>query len=368
MCVCGQDLVKTKRSGKVRYWIDYTVDKKSRREAVGFSIEEARTAEGKRKTQKYENPRILQKVLEERWTFQQLTDWYLALDKVKAQAYYPTLKINLASFNAEFGNKIVSQIKPADLGDYQAKRKAAGKADSYVDQEITAARTVVNRAFDNDKVSMETVKVFKRVKKLLKRGSNKRDRILTPEEFERLLNHAPRLTKDILVMGYWTGMREGEILGLTWDKVDMQGRVIRLEAADCKDREKRQIPIPDELYKTLKAIPRVLHDRHVFQYKGQPVSDIRTGLQMACEKAGIPYGRFTNGGFVFHDLRHTFNTNMRKAGVAASVIMTITGHSSMEMFRRYDTVDQGDQAKAVDQMRDYLQNLDQNLDQVPSEE
>ena len=299
VCVCGQDLVKTKRAGKCRYWVDYTVDKKSRREAVGFSIEEARTAEGKRKTQKYENPRILQKVLEERWTFQQLTDWYLALDKVKAQAYYPTLKINLASFNAEFGNKIVSQIKPADLGDYQAKRKAAGKADSYVDHEITAARTVVNRAFDNDKVSMATAQTFKRVKKLLKHRSNERDRVLTPEEFERLLNHAPRLTKDILVMGYHTGMRESEILGLTWDKVDMPGRVIRLEATDCKDREKRLVPIGDELYKTLKSIPRMLHDPHIFLYKGQPVSDIRTGLKKACSGAGIAYGRFVKGGFVF---------------------------------------------------------------------
>jgi len=72
-------------------------------------------------------------------------DWYLSLEKVKAQADFPTLQINLASFNKEFGNKIVSQIKPSDLG-LPAKRKAAGYSDSYIDHEITAARTVVNRA------------------------------------------------------------------------------------------------------------------------------------------------------------------------------------------------------------------------------
>ena len=65
----------------------------------------------------------MQKVPEERMTFQQLTDWYLGLEKVKAQAYFPTLKINLASFNAAFGDRIVSQIKPAELGNYQEKRK-----------------------------------------------------------------------------------------------------------------------------------------------------------------------------------------------------------------------------------------------------
>jgi integrase len=216
-------LVKAKRSNRVRYWINYTLPGgKQRREAVGFSIEEARTAEGKRKAQKYENPRILQKVPEEKMTFQELTDWYLALQNVKARSYYPTLKINLASFNADFGNKIVGQIKPAELGNYQAARKAAGYSDSYVDQEIAAAKTVVNRAFDNDIVSGETVKVFKRVKKLLKRNANARDMILNPEEFNTLFNHLPRHTKAILATGFYTGMRKGEILNLTWDKVEME--------------------------------------------------------------------------------------------------------------------------------------------------
>jgi integrase len=70
-----------------------------------------------------------------------------------------------------------------------------------------------------------------------------------------------------------------------------------------------------------------------------------------------------NYGFVFHDLRHTFNTYMRKSGVPESVIMEITGHSTREMFDRYNTVDEEDTRKAVDQMTGYLQNVDQNVDQ-----
>lgn len=85
----------------------------------------------------------------------------------------------------------------------------------------------------------------------------------------------------------------------------------------------------------------------VFLYNGSPVSDIRAGLREACKKAGIKYGRFVKNGFVFHDLRHTFNTNMRKAGVAESVIMNITGHSTREMFDRYNTVDEDDIQKAI---------------------
>ncbi len=66
---------------------------------------------------------------------------------------------------------------------------------------------------------------------------------------------------------------------------------------------------------------------------------------------------------VDHDLRHTFNTYMRKSGVAESVIMKITGHSTREMFDRYNTIDVDDAHKAIDQYGAFLRNLDQTLDQ-----
>lgn len=77
----------------------------------------------------------------------------------------------------------------------------------------------------------------------------------------------------------------------------------------------------------------------MFIFKGKPIQDIRKALRKACEDAGIPYGRFVKDGFVFHDLRHTFNTNMRKAGVPESVIMAVTGHSTRAMFDRYNKID-----------------------------
>ena len=45
---------------------------------------------------------------------------------------------------------------------------------------------------------------------------------------------------------------------------------------------------------------------------------------------------------------------MRKAGVPESVIMEITGHSTREMFDRYNTIDEDDTRKAVDQLEVYL--------------
>jgi integrase len=158
-------------------------------------------------------------------------------------------------------------------------------------------------------------------------------------------------------------MRRGEILSLTWNKVDMKTRVIRLEASDTKDREPRLIPMCAELFEVLRSLPRSISDTHVFLYRGNPVKDLRTALKAACVKANIPYGRFTRDGFVFHDLRHTFNTYMRKARIPESVIMGITGHSTREMFDRYNSIDAEDTRQAINQLEVFLKSVDQDVDQ-----
>lgn len=226
---------------------------------------------------------------------------------------------------------------------------------------------MIYKAFDNSKVSGTTLGIFRKIKKTLKKGSDVRDRILSPDEFKALTKHATGHTRQTVTMGYYTGMRKGEILSLTWDKVDLNKRLIELEPEDTKDHEARNIPICDELYKMFCAMPNRIQasgkDNHVFQYRGKPVHDIRRGLKDACEKSVIKYGygRSVKGGFIFHDLRHTFNTNMRKAGVAESVIMKITGHSTREMFDRYNTVDEDDTRKAVKQFEGFLQVLTKPL-------
>ncbi len=370
VCTCGEDLVKAKRSKKVRYWINYRLpDGKQRREYVGsfkdlngYSIEDARKADSKKKVQKAEK-RLLDIKDDSRITFNELTEWYLDLEKVKALSSYWRIVLALKNFNAEFGDTIIAQIRPVDLENYQARRIAAGKAPATVDQEVGAAKTMIFKAFDNSLISGDTLRVFKAVKSLLKANANARRRVLSRDEFEALMANSPRHLQGILAIAYYTGMRKGEILNLTWDKVDLKNRMIRLEASDTKDKEPRSIPICDALFKILKAIPRDIRDNHIFRYRGKPIGDIRRALKKACKAAGIPYGRSEKDGFVFHDLRHTFNTYMRKAGIPESVIMEITGHSTRQMFDRYNTIDEDDTRAAVEQFQGYLANVDQTVDQ-----
>ena len=84
---------------------------------------------------------------------------------------------------------------------------------------------------------------------------------------------------------------------------------------------------------------------------------------MDCEDIGIPYGRFVRNGFVFHDLRHCFNTYMRRAGVDQSTIMKITGHSEygQDIWFRYNGWDLQDFKIAIEKLEVYFVN--QNVNQ-----
>ena len=61
-----------------------------------------------------------------------------------------------------------------------------------------------------------------------------------------------------------------------------------------------------------------------------------------------------------------FNTLMRKSGVAESVIMSITGHSTREMFDRYNTIDEDDTRQAVTSFQGFLESAYQNAYQEAS--
>jgi integrase len=86
---------------------------------------------------------------------------------------------------------------------------------------------------------------------------------------------------------------------------------------------------------------------YVFTRHGQPIKSIREIFARVCKEVG-------GAKFVFHDLRHTATTNLRRAGVDALTAMEITGHKMMVAFRRYNTIDENDRLVARRQMDTYL--------------
>ncbi len=371
-CVCGTDLVKEKRSKKVRYWVNYRLaNGKQRREVVGYLIEEARAAEGKRKAQKYENPGILEKVPAEKMTFAELIDWFLNLAAVKKLASLPRVKSALANFNNAFGDRIVSSLKPLDLEDYQDKREEAGRAPATIDMEVVIAKTMVTKAFDNDLVDGRTVKAFRTVKRKLKKAANARKRTISIEEYLKLVKVAPAHLKAFLTIAFNTGMRTGELRALRWSYIDREKWVIRLPAEIPKEKKAKVIPINHHLKGVLATLPRTIHHDFVLTYRHEPIGTaggIKKSFISACGKAGIPYGQDEQNGITFHDIRRTVKTNMLSAGMDKVYRDTILGHSLHGMDVHYMSPSEDDLHRAMAQYTEWLdshilQSVDQTVDQ-----
>lgn len=373
-CKCNADLDKLKKSQKVKYWIDYRVDGKQRREPVGFLLEEARAADGKRKSQIIEN-RIFEIMPDAKMTFGELIEWYLGLKSVKKLKSFERVEDALDNFKKAFGNKVVSTIKPLDLENYQVTREEDGKAPATIDMELTIAKTVVNKAFDNDLVGGRTLKAFRSIKRKLKRGSNARDRKLSIEEYVRLLGVASDHLRGILIIAMNTGMRKGEIFDLKWSYIDMKGGFIRLPKEATKEKQSKSIPINSNVKKVLGSLPRALHHDSVITYRGKPVDmGLRKSMIAACKAAGIEFGMNKQGGLRFHDIRGTVKTNMLKAGIDKALRDKLLGHSLQGMDAFYLKFTDDDLRQAMDTYTKWLDQqvkkikVDQSVDQGPISE
>ncbi len=179
---------------------------------------------------------------------------------------------------------------------------------------------------------------------------NERDRVLTEGEWERLHRAAAPHLKPVLLVAYHLGQRFGEIINLTWDRVDLQRGFITLRSIDTKTKKARQVPLTPAVRLALTDLAKLrrLDTNHVFLYEGQPIKSIKTAFKRAKRISGVE-------GFRFHDLRHCAATNLRRAGVDTATAMRIVGHKSEKMWKRYNAIDEKDLTKAASRLNTYLE-------------
>lgn len=151
-----------------------------------------------------------------------------------------------------------------------------------------------------------------------------RVRWITEEEAERLIACASPVVADFIKIGLYTGMRSGEILGLTWDRVDFDRSTIRLESIHTKTRRSRTIPMHPTAREALRSCQaRNSESPHVFV-----IESVKKGFAGACKRAGIT-------DYTPHDMRHTMASWLVQQGVSLYEVRDILGHSSIKLTERY---------------------------------
>ncbi|MFC1599238.1 tyrosine-type recombinase/integrase, partial [Candidatus Omnitrophota bacterium] len=179
------------------------------------------------------------------------------------------------------------------------------------------------------------------VKKVkLFRENNQRVRYLEKEEIESLINNSRGYLKRIVIIALNTGMRKGEILGLKWRDVDLKRGIIYL--LNTKNGERREIPMNSAVKWALIKQPKHKDGPFVFCNKnGKSFGNVRKSFIAALRKSGII-------NFRFHDLRHTFASQLVMGGVDLNTVRELMGHKSIRMTLRYTHLSPAHKSRAVD--------------------
>ena len=180
--------------------------------------------------------------------------------------------------------------------------------------------------------------------------SRGRVRFLSQDEHEALLkackDSANPYLYPVVVLALSTGMRQGEIMGLTWDAVDLpKGRAILHET---KNGERRAVSLTGHALELIKELNKVrrIDSKLLFPSKDKAIQkpmDLRSPWETAVKKAGLD-------DFHFHDLRHTAASYFAMNGASLAEIAEILGHKTLQMVKRYAHLSEGHTAKVVESM------------------
>lgn len=210
------------------------------------------------------------------------------------------------------------------LADYRDQRLKAA-SNSSVCRELATISAVITHAQREWGLSMTNpAKLVKRPR--LPPG---RSRILKPTEIDRLMHELNAERHDLrskwlvplINLALETAMRQGELLSLLWKHVDLEDRIAYLPMT--KNGRDRYVPLSSAAIAVLDRLERV-EERVI------PISQnvVLCAWPRACKRAGIE-------DFHFHDLRHMATTNLAKRLPNVIELASVTGHSNVQMLKRY---------------------------------
>jgi integrase len=168
------------------------------------------------------------------------------------------------------------------------------------------------------------------VKQVEERGRERRKRrASTEEQLRRLLSVSGR-RRPVYLFALHTGLRRAEIEALLWSDVflDVPKPYVLARASTTKNHLDAKIWLHGDLVEVLREIrPRdPALDERVFS---RVPSMYMFKKDLAA--AGIPYKDALGRQADFHSLRHTFGTNLSKAGVLPRVAMELMRHSDLRL-------------------------------------
>jgi len=316
--------------GKYYYVLYYHNGKRIKESTKCTSKKTAESILAKRKTQIAENKHLdIRK--QEKITFKDFANEYIEIYAKPNKKSWQSDEENLKSLKVFFGDKYLYEITTQDIEKYKALKLQDKKKPATVNRQLATLKIMFTKAIEWNKIADNPSKKVKFLKE-----KNNRLRYLTLEEINNLLDNCPKSIKSIVIIALHTGMRRGEILGLKWENVDIKQGIIYL--LDTKNNERAEIFANSEVIKALLSLSKNSNNSYLFSIK-----DLRKSFTKALKGAEIT-------DFHFHDLRHTFASQLIMNGTDVRTVQELMRHKDIRMTLRYTHLAPNYKRKAINSL------------------
>lgn len=264
-----------------------------------------------------------------------------------------------------FGVLRAIEVTSELIARYVDARQRQGAKNATINRELAALKRMFRLGHQATPAKVQRMPAFPHLSE-----NNVRKGFLDDAQYRTLVDGAELWFRALVECGRTYGWRVSELLNLRVEQVDLAQRVIRLEPGTTKNTDGREVFMTDAIHAMLAAcvIGKKGSDAVFTRSNGKRVCSFRGTWQKECTRAGV--GRLvcshcsqpnpttaTCGkcgfkgtkytGLIFHDLRRTAARNLRRAGIAETVIMKIGGWRTRSVFERYAIVSRSDIADAM---------------------
>ena len=173
-----------------------------------------------------------------------------------------------------------------------------------------------------------------------------RVRFLSDKERKALLKACIESSSEylypIVVLALSTGMRQGEMLNLRWNDINLKEQYIILH--ETKNGERRRVPLTGHALEEISKLSenKVLGANLVFP--GERKSNLPFTIDTLWKKA-VESAKLED--FRFHDLRHSAASYLAMNGASLAEIAEVLGHKTLQMVKRYAHLSEAHTSKVV---------------------